>query len=221
MKLVRRVLFVAVLLGAGYAIGLAIFGTPIGLLAALLDTVVSFRNPPGTLSVEMRPGAAPTEVSATTSDTPDPGEWPSYNRTLTSERYSPLEQINRQNVHSLRVLCTYDSRLYEGFSSGLIMVDGALIGTGVFDTFSIDPGTCKQNWRVHEHYGSQSPVMSSRGAAYLDGRVFRGTLDGRVLAYDGHTGKRLWEVSVANPKLGSYRGRRSKRHQRSHVRYRG
>jgi alcohol dehydrogenase (cytochrome c) len=204
MKILRRVLYAALLLAAGYAIGLAIFGTPIGLLATLLNTVVSFRDPAGTLSVEVRPGAAATEVSATTSDTSDPGEWPSYNRTLTSERYSPLDQINRQNVRSLRVVCTYDLGLYEGFTSGLIMVDGALIGTGAFDTFSIDPSTCKQNWRIREHYASQSPVMASRGAAYLDGRVFRGTLDGRVLAYDSHTGKRLWEVSVADPKLGSF-----------------
>ena len=42
----------------------------------------------------------------------------------------------------------------------------------------------------------------SRGPAYLDGRLFRGTQDGRVLAYDFKTGKRLWETSIADPAKG-------------------
>jgi alcohol dehydrogenase (cytochrome c) len=204
MKILRQVLYMVALLAAAHFVGVAIFGTPIALAGVLFNTVVSFRNPPGTLTVEVQPGAASTQLIPATSDTPDPDEWPSYNRTTTSERYSPLDQINRQNVQSLRVRCTYDSKLYENFTSVLIMVDGAVIATGAFDTFSIDPVSCKQNWRVHEHYNAQSPILAARGAAYLDGRVFRGTLDGRILAYDSHTGKRLWEVSVADPKLGSF-----------------
>lgn len=41
-----------------------------------------------------------------------------------------------------------------------------------------------------------------RGAAYMDGMLFRGTSDGRVLAYDFRTGKRLWETTIADRKLG-------------------
>jgi hypothetical protein len=36
--------------------------------------------------------------------------------------------------------------------TGLIMVEGALIGTTEFDIFSIDPSTCAENWRTHEEY---------------------------------------------------------------------
>ena len=35
-------------------------------------------------------------------------DWPSYNRTLTSDRFSPLDQINRSNVSTLKQLCVYD-----------------------------------------------------------------------------------------------------------------
>ena len=60
------------------------------------------------------------------------------------------------------------------------MVDGALIGTTEFDIFSLDPATCAENWRTHVDYpGSLLP--SNRGAAYMDGMLFRGTQDGRVL----------------------------------------
>jgi alcohol dehydrogenase (cytochrome c) len=32
--------------------------------------------------------------------------------------------------------------------------------------------------------------------------LFRGAQDGRVLAYDFKTGKRIWETAIADPKLG-------------------
>ena len=80
------------------------------------------------------------------------GDWPSYNRTLTSERYSQLNEINTKNVGKLKVLCTYDVGQYAAFESGLIMVDNALIGTTEFDIFSLNPATCAENWRTHEVY---------------------------------------------------------------------
>ena len=129
------------------------------------------------------------------------GDWPSYNRTLTSERYSPLNQINTTNVGRLKVLCTYDVGQFAAFESGLIMVDNALIGTTEFDIFSLNPATCAENWRTREVY-PPSLLPANRGAAYMDGMLFRGTQDGRVLAYDFKTGKRMWETAIADAKRG-------------------
>jgi alcohol dehydrogenase (cytochrome c) len=42
----------------------------------------------------------------------------------------------------------------------------------------------------------------NRGLAWLDGRVFRGTTDGRVLAYETKTGKRLWATTIADAAKG-------------------
>ena len=81
------------------------------------------------------------------------------------------------------------------------MVEGALIGTTEFDIFSINPSTCAENWRTHEEYPAYI-LPTNRGAAYLDGMLFRGTEDGRVLAYDFKTGKRLWETTIADAKKG-------------------
>ena len=110
-------------------------------------------------------------------------------------------EINTKNVGKLKVLCTYDVGEYTAFESGLIMVDNALIGTTEFDIFSLNPATCAENWRTHEDY-PPSLLPANRGAAYLDGMLFRGTQDGRVLAYDFKTGKRIWETTIADPKLG-------------------
>jgi PQQ-like domain/PQQ enzyme repeat len=98
-------------------------------------------------------------------------------------------------------LCTYDVGQFAAFESGLIMVDNALIGTTEFDIFSINPATCAENWRTHEDY-PPSLLPANRGAAYMDGMLFRGTQDGRVLAYDFKTGKRIWQTTIADAKRG-------------------
>jgi alcohol dehydrogenase (cytochrome c) len=163
---------------------------------------LSLNAPPGTLTTEANAAykapAAPASAAGTAPGAAA-GDWPSYNKTLTSERFSALSQINTQNIARLKVLCTYDTKEFTAFETGLIMVEGALIGTTEFDIFSIDPTTCAQNWRTHEDYPGYL-LPTNRGAAYLDGMLYRGTEDGRVLAYDFKTGKRIWETAIADPK---------------------
>src|SRR5208282_5340070 len=168
----------------------------------LRGEILSLFAPAGAVATETNPnykGAGAPAPAAPPS--PAAADWPSYNKTLTSERFSDLTQINTKNVSKLKVLCTYDTWRLTAFESGLIMVEGALIGTTEFDIFSIDPATCKQNWRTHEDY-SPAVLPANRGAAYLDGLLFRGTNDGRVLAYDAKTGKRAWETTIADVKNG-------------------
>jgi alcohol dehydrogenase (cytochrome c) len=160
--------------------------------------------PKGTISIESAPNVAalpaPAKTIAFLSDSD--ADWPSYNKTLTSERFSTLDQITPANAKNLKVLCTFDTGQYTGFNSGLLEVQGSLVFTTEYDIFSINPSNCLQNWRVHEDYTPASAQGVSRGPAYLDGVLYRGTQDGRVLAYDFKTGKRLWETTIADPKRG-------------------
>ena len=129
-------------------------------------------------------------------------DWPSYNRTLTSNRYSPLDQITPQNADNLKVKCTFDTGEYTGFNSGILEVNGALLFASEHNLYSINPETCKLNWKAHENYTPATPQAVNRGPAYMDGKIFRGTQDGRVIAYDFNTGKELWQTAIANPKKG-------------------
>ena len=106
----------------------------------------SWSAPSGTTTTELAaaaPEAAGAPVPSPSSAAPPPeaaaGDWPSYNKTLTSERYSQLSQINTTNVGKLKVLCTYDTGQYTSFETGPIMVNNALIGTTEHDIFSLDP----------------------------------------------------------------------------------
>ena len=173
-----------------------------------INYVWSWSAPAGTTTTEVAPASknaeavGPLPVAGALSTDTQLGDWPSYNNTLTSQRYSPLSQINAKNVSQLTVLCTYDTKQFTSFETGMIMVGGALIGTTEHDIFSLDPANCHENWRTHEDYKPASVLAVNRGAAYMDGRLFRGTEDGRVLAYDFKTGKRIWEATVADPKIG-------------------
>src|SRR5271166_5459007 len=163
----------------------------------------SWTAPAGATTTELNPnfhgpGAAAPASLAGAPQANSAEDWPSYNRTLTSERYSPLDQINTKNVGQLTVLCTYDTKKYTSFESGLIMVNGALIGTTDSDIFSLDPATCAENWRTHEGVAPQI-LSANRGVAYTDGMLFRGVYNGRVLAYDSRTGKRIWQTQIADP----------------------
>jgi alcohol dehydrogenase (cytochrome c) len=128
-------------------------------------------------------------------------DWPSYNRTLTSDRYATLEAIDNKNVVGLKVLCAFDTGEQSSFQTGLVEVDGSLFATTDRDTISIDPNTCKQNWRTHEDTAA-GELKVNRGLAWFDHRVFRGTADGKVIAYDAKNGKRLWATVIADAAKG-------------------
>ncbi len=130
------------------------------------------------------------------------GDWPSYNRDLASNRFSPLTDISKDNVGKLQQICSYDTGDQTSFQTGPIVVDGKLFATTQFDIFALDPATCKLIWRQHEEYKPASPLQVNRGAAYLDGKLFRGTQDGRVIAYSAQDGKKLWETRIADPAKG-------------------
>ena len=204
-----------IIAGALIVIGAAVGGTiyayweqAVPFAGMAINYVRSWSAPSGTTTTELAATSKDAGAAALSHSFAAPlpnvssGDWPSYNKTLTSERYSQLGQINRKNVGNLKVLCTYDTGQYTSFETGPIMVNNALIGTTEHDIFSLNPANCNENWRTHEDYKPASLLAVNRGAAYMDGLLFRGTEDGRVLAYDFETGKRVWETTIADPKLG-------------------
>lgn len=212
----RRLLVVAlgavVIVAAGAAGGRALYRAypvRVSLSVALARNYLrSWGAPPGATTTERNPAyTEPAAAAPALMTVAAPGaagdDWPSYNRTLSSDRYAPLSEINAHTVGKLKVLCTYDTRQYTSFESGLIMVNGALIGTTLTDIFSIDPATCAENWRTREDM-PPSILTAMRGAAYFDGMLFRGSPDGQVLAYDFKTGKRIWRTTIADVRKGEF-----------------
>ena len=106
------------LLGAIIVVGIAVAGLlyaywnqAVPIAAMAINYVRYWSAPVGTLETEVaQTGAAvqPSASTASSSPQPAPGgteaDWPSYNKTLTSDRFSQLNQINRTNADKLKVL---------------------------------------------------------------------------------------------------------------------
>jgi alcohol dehydrogenase (cytochrome c) len=129
-------------------------------------------------------------------------DWPSVNNRLEADRFAAQSEITPENVRRLVPLCVYDFGRATSFQTGPIVVDGIVYLTTDFDTVALDADTCAVKWRTTEAYKPAGPLQVNRGAAFANGRVFRGTQDGRVLAYDATTGKRIWATTIANASMG-------------------
>jgi quinoprotein glucose dehydrogenase len=138
--------------------------------------------------------------------------WPSYGNDPGGSRYSPLRLINRDNVTQLRVLWTYrtgalphDQELDRkaAFEATPILVDGKLFLSTPYDhVIALNPETGAKLWefdpKLELPYGA-SEVTSRGVSAWRDSsakaaqacalRIFVGTLDARLIALDGVTGK--------------------------------
>jgi quinoprotein glucose dehydrogenase len=112
------------------------------------------------------------------------GDWPVYGHDSGGTKYSPLDQINRQNVARLQVAWTfhtgdmYDPKGRAGkksaFESTPLFIDGALYVTTPFGRLiALDPATGAQKWA----FDPKSDIAASfgdfvnRGAAtWVDAR---------------------------------------------------
>jgi alcohol dehydrogenase (cytochrome c) len=146
-------------------------------------------------------GAAATPSTPQTSSSAVAANWITYNGSLGGDRYSTLNQITTANVSQLQQVCAFDTPDTVSFQSGLVAVDGTLYLTAFGNTYAIDGASCQQRWK-HSRAEPDNFLKVNRGVAYADGKVFRGTGDGHVLALDAAKGTVLWDVTIADPKKG-------------------
>ena len=122
-----------------------------------------------------------------------PGDWPSYGRTVAGDRFSPLAQIDRANVARLQQVCAYVLPDVAALQTGPIVIGGTMYFTTDTISYAIDGATCQEKWRVARH--AQRAAVH-RGFAWLDGRLFRGTVDGHVVALDAADGRTIWDQTL-------------------------
>jgi alcohol dehydrogenase (cytochrome c) len=129
-------------------------------------------------------------------------QWPTYNNRLDGQRHSPLKQITAENIGRLGERCRVQVDGPASFHAGLVVVDGVIYASTSRETVALDAGTCAVRWRYAYRPDETRCSGANRGVALLDGRLFRGTCDGRLIALDAATGRLLWKNVIANPNLG-------------------
>lgn len=135
----------------------------------------------------------------------EPGNWLTYSRTLDGNRYSPLTEINTENVAKLKVKWAYQS-VDPRMEVSPIVVDGILYVTGPNSAAAIDGKSGRSLWQwsrpLPEDYVSVGFGHTNRGAAVLDDKLFVATLDGYLVALDLRSGAQRWATKVLDYKLG-------------------
>jgi len=137
----------------------------------------------------------------------DPGNWVTYGRTYSEQRFSPLKQINDANVQQLALAWYYDLETRRGQESTPLVVDGAMYFTAAWSkVISLDAASGSRRWEYDPKVPPQWAVNAccdvvNRGVAAWKGKVFVGTLDGRLIALDAATGKPVWETLTIDRKV--------------------
>jgi PQQ-dependent dehydrogenase (methanol/ethanol family) len=135
-------------------------------------------------------------------------DWTTHGRTGDEQRYVPLDQINAGNISQLGLAWYADIADKGGYQSTPLVVDGKLYLTGPWSkVFAFDAVTGRQLWKFDPQVPRELAAtsiccnISNRGAAYWNGKIIVGTIDGRLVAVDAKTGAKVWDVQVADPKL--------------------
>jgi quinohemoprotein ethanol dehydrogenase len=136
-----------------------------------------------------------------------PGEWLSYGRTYDEQRFSPLDQVNRQTIGKLGVAWWTSFDTDRGQEATPLEADGVLYTTTAWSkVFAFDARTGKALWAYDPKVPGEKGFNAccdvvNRGVALWKGRVYVGTIDGRLIALDAKTGKPAWSVQTTDPKL--------------------
>jgi quinohemoprotein ethanol dehydrogenase len=134
-----------------------------------------------------------------------PGAWLTYGRTYDEQRYSPLAQLDRSNVAELGLAFSYATKTRRGIEATPLVVDGTLYTTGSWSrVYAVDAVTGEERWtydpKVPGAKGRNACCdVVNRGVALWKGRVYVGTIDGRLIALDAKTGEPVWDVMTVDP----------------------
>ncbi|WP_084437536.1 PQQ-dependent dehydrogenase, methanol/ethanol family [Niveispirillum irakense] len=130
---------------------------------------------------------------------PPGADWPGYGGP-DENHYSPLAQINEGNINRLKLAWYHDIDVPPSSFTAPIAVDGVLyFAAGHAVIHAMDAATGKLLWRYDPEAWKQAGqklrgAWGIRGIAYDQGRIFTGTIDGRLIAIDARTGKPEWSV---------------------------
>lgn len=151
--------------------------------------------------------------------------WLTYNGNISSNRYSPLSEINKGNVSELQLKWLYTVPLwrqfypdtsyfrenlqYFGLETTPLVVDGILYATGPQQAYALDARTGQVIW-VYSRLRTpgivgDAALATSRGPAILGDKLFMVTDDAHMIALNRITGKLVWE-SVMPDKPMQYGG---------------
>jgi quinohemoprotein ethanol dehydrogenase len=167
--------------------------------ACIASAIVLIEVPPQAFAAQPPVDATRLEHAAS-----DPANWMSYGRTYDEQRFSPLAQINADNVRELGLAWYADLDTNRGQEATPLVVDGVLYTSTAWSMVkAYDAASGRLIWafdpKVPREIGPDICCDAvNRGVAVWKGRVYVGTLDGRLIALDAATGTPQWSVQTTD-----------------------
>jgi quinohemoprotein ethanol dehydrogenase len=132
----------------------------------------------------------------------EPGNWMTAGRTYSEQNYSPLDQIDADNVGNLGLAWYHDFDTRRGQESTPLVIDGVMYVTTAWSKVrALDAKTGALLWKYDPEVPRAWAVNAccdavNRGAAAWNGKIYVGTLDGRLIALDAASGEPVWTVQT-------------------------
>ena len=146
------------------------------------------------------PGGKPVDGERIANADAEPGNWLSYGRTYSEQRYSPLSAINDKNAQKLGLAWFADLDTNRAQEATPLIVDGVLyVSTAWSLVKAYEARSGKLLWaydpQVHRELGVNACCdVGNRGVAVWNHKVYVGVYDGRLVALDAATGKPVWST---------------------------
>jgi quinohemoprotein ethanol dehydrogenase len=131
--------------------------------------------------------------------------WRLLGGTQTDQRFSSLNQINEQTISRLGLVWSTELGTTRGLEATPIVDSGVIYTTGSWSVvFALDAKTGQMKWTYDPKVSRERAYficcdVVNRGVALYNGKVYVGTLDGRLIALDRHTGGVVWSVQTTDP----------------------
>jgi len=132
-------------------------------------------------------------------------EWQVHGGNAAEMRHSPLTQVNTRNVGDLGLAWAADFDSARGQEATPLVVDGVIYSSSSWsNVYAFDARSGRRLWKFDARVPGEAAVHAccdvvNRGVAYSNGRIFVGTLDGRLIALNARTGKAIWSVMTVDP----------------------
>src|SRR5262249_28839898 len=135
---------------------------------------------------------------------PSTSDWLHWRRTYDGWGYSPLNQINRQNVGQLQLAWSWAMRDGNQQTTPLVHDGVMYLANPGSVVQALDAATGDLLWEYQHEFSADrrdaKAIRAIRGLSIYDDKIFLNTADAHLVALDARTGRVVWNVQVSDPK---------------------
>jgi alcohol dehydrogenase (cytochrome c) len=138
---------------------------------------------------------------------PEDGNWLLFRRTYDGWGYSPLQEINQNNVSRLQPVWSYSTGQVEGHQAPPIVNNGVMfVATPGNQLLALEAKTGNVLWRYKRPFPEDMTPLhpTNRGVGLFGDKVYFAAAEAVLVALDARTGKEVWTATVDDYKVGHY-----------------